>query len=149
MLFCCSYYLIIVIKKYTGGNPADEKFESVTGTYDNQEDGKPYITAVLPQDDSAKSRTEFIVGDGKYYSRKGVTNSKRKRRDVCKLRVQTRLFKSRIPPLVWLHPAIPPLSESLSRTSLVKFSKGHLLLNPHPANNLKLSRTPPVKMSAF
>ena len=106
VLFCCSYYLIIVIKKYTGGNLADEKFESVTGTYDNQEDGKPYITAVLPQDVSAKSRTEFIVGDGKYYSLNGVKDSKRKRRDVCKLRVQTRPFKSCIPPLVWLHPAI-------------------------------------------
>ena len=86
MLFCCSYYQIIVVRKWAGGNPADEKYESVTLTYETQENGKPYITAELAQDDSAKSRTSFTVGDGKYYSRNGVTDSKRKRRDVlCKL----------------------------------------------------------------
>ena len=86
MLFCCSYYQIIVVRKWAGGNPADEKYESVTLTYDTQEDGKPYITAELAQDDSAKSRTSFLVGDGKYYSRIGVTDSKRKRRDaLCML----------------------------------------------------------------
>ena len=46
------------------------------------------------------------------------------------MRVQNRLFKSRIPPLVLLDPAIPPLSESSSRSRLGKFEKVGYCLNP-------------------
>lgn len=45
--------------------------------YDNQVKGEPYITAEFAND---QQRTSFPVGDGKYYSRDGVTKPKRKRR---------------------------------------------------------------------
>ena len=64
------------------GNSADAKYETVELTYDTQQEGKPYITAEFPKD---TFKTEFPVGDGKYYSRNGVTDSKRKRRAAGKL----------------------------------------------------------------
>ena len=59
------------------GNPADTKYELIERTYEDQVDGEPYITAEFARDES---RTTFIVGDGKYYSRPGITEAKRKRR---------------------------------------------------------------------
>ena len=59
------------------GNPADEKYQNVTRVYDDQLDGKPYITAEFEREES---RTTFTVGDGKYYSRSDITDAKRKRR---------------------------------------------------------------------
>ena len=71
------------------GNPADEKYRNVTRVYDDQLDGKPYITAEFEREES---RTTFTVGDGKYYSRSGVTYAKRKRRAAsCKLAISTRI----------------------------------------------------------
>ena len=61
------------------GNSADSKYETVTLTYQNKEEGKPYTTAELS---NKNARTSFPVGDGKFYSRNGVTESKRKRREV-------------------------------------------------------------------
>lgn len=68
------------------GNSADAKYETVELTYDTQQEGKPYITAEFPKD---TFKTEFPVGDGKYYSRDGVTDSKRKRRATGKLALNT------------------------------------------------------------
>ena len=63
------------------GNPADSKYQNVKLTYENKEKSKPYVTAEFARKDD--SRTEFPVGDGKYYSRaSGITESKRKRRAV-------------------------------------------------------------------
>ena len=71
------------------GNSADEKYRNVTRVYDDQLDGKPYITAEFEREES---RTTFTVGDGKYYSRSGITNAKRKRRTTsCKLAISTRI----------------------------------------------------------
>ena len=71
------------------GNPADEKYQNVTRVYDDQLDGKPYITAEFEREES---RTIFTVGDGKYYSRSGVTDAKRKRTSTsCKLAISTRI----------------------------------------------------------
>ena len=71
------------------GNPADEKYRNVTRVYDDQLDGKPYLTAEFGREES---RTTFTVGDGKYYSRSGVTNAKIKRRTTsCKLAISTRI----------------------------------------------------------
>ena len=64
------------------GNSADAKYETVDLTYDTRQEGKPYITAEFRK---GKFTTEFPVGDGKYYSRNGVTDSRRKRRAVGKL----------------------------------------------------------------
>ena len=58
------------------------KYETVGLTYEDREEGKPYITAEFGK---GVVTTEFPVGDGKYYSRNGVTNSKRKRRATGKL----------------------------------------------------------------
>ena len=68
------------------GNPADPEYEEVTRTYDEQVDGKPYITAEFSKEDAG---TTFVVGDGKYYSLDGVfTEAKRKRRALlCKLAI--------------------------------------------------------------
>ncbi|CAH3034081.1 unnamed protein product, partial [Porites evermanni] len=74
------YFRMIVITLPKGaepGNPADEKYQNVTRVYDDQLDGKPYITAEFEREES---RTTFIVGDGKYYSRSGITDAERKRR---------------------------------------------------------------------
>ena len=68
------------------GNSADAKYERVDLTYETQEGGKPYITAEFPKD---TFKTEFPVGDGKYYSRDGVIDSKRKRRATGKLALNT------------------------------------------------------------
>ena len=71
------------------GNPADEKYQNVTHVYDDQLDGKPYITAEFEREES---RTTFTVGDGKYYSRSDITDAKRKRRTTsCKLAISTRI----------------------------------------------------------
>ena len=71
------------------GNPADEKYQNVTRVYDDQLDGKPYITAEFEREES---RTKFTVGDGKYYSRSDITDAKRKRRTTsCKLAISTRI----------------------------------------------------------
>lgn len=59
------------------GKSSDERYVTVTRNYDDQEEGEPYITAEFAND---KSRTKFPVGDGKYYSRDGVTDTRRKRR---------------------------------------------------------------------
>ena len=65
------------------GNTADTKYENVTRTYQDQEQGEPYITAEFATEDA---ETTFTVGDGKLYSRNGVTETRRRRRDVpCKL----------------------------------------------------------------
>ena len=88
--WCCHvatrYFRMIVITLPKGaqpGNPADEKYQNVTRVYDDQVDGEPYITAEFEREES---RTTFTVGDGKYYSRSGITDAKRKRRAIpCKL----------------------------------------------------------------
>ena len=64
------------------GKSSDKKYVTVTRTYDDQVDGEPYITAEFAND---KERTEFPVGDGLYYSKDGVTETKRKRRATCEL----------------------------------------------------------------
>ncbi|XP_068726145.1 protein sidekick-1-like [Montipora capricornis] len=77
-----SYYRVIVVPLKEGadaGNSADSKYETVTLTYQNKEQGKPYTTAEFSNQDA---KTSFPVGDGKFYSRDGVTESKRKRREV-------------------------------------------------------------------
>ena len=77
---------MIVMKLLKGkrpGNPADENYQNVTLVYQDQVEGKPYITAEFAREGS---RTTFTVGDGKYYSRNGITEAKRKRRAVsCEL----------------------------------------------------------------
>ena len=80
-----SYFQIIVTplkEKDDPGNTADAKYETVGLTYKDREEGKPYITAEFRK---GLFTTEFPVGDGKYYSRNGVTDSKRKRRATGKL----------------------------------------------------------------
>ena len=64
------------------GNTADAKYETVVLKYEDQEEGKPYITAEFPK--GLVTTGQFPVGDGKYYSRSGVTDSKRKRRATGK-----------------------------------------------------------------
>jgi len=63
------------------GNSADTKYESITRKYEDQVEGKPYITAEFANKGRG-SRDTFPVGDGKYYSRSGITDARRKRRDV-------------------------------------------------------------------
>ena len=71
------------------GNPADEKYQKVTRVYDDQLDGKPYITAEFEREES---RTTFTVGDGKYYSRSGISEAKTKGiARSCKLAISTRI----------------------------------------------------------
>ena len=73
---------MIVTPIAKGKDPTDSRHETVKRTYGDQVEGEPYITAEFAKDES---RTTFTVGDGKYYSRAGVTEAKRKRRDVsCK-----------------------------------------------------------------
>ena len=71
----------MIVTTFTDGqNPgksSDEQYVKVMRNYDNQVKGEPYITAEFAND---QSRTSFPVGDGKYYSRDGVTEAKRKRR---------------------------------------------------------------------
>ena len=94
--WCCHvatrYFRMIVIMLPKGaepGNPADEKYQNVTRVYDDQVDGEPYITAEFEREES---RTTFTVGDGKYYSRSGITDAKRKRRAIsCKLSTSRRI----------------------------------------------------------
>ncbi len=77
---------MIVIQLKEGqplGKSSNEKYVNATRNYDNQIEGEPYITAELAND---TSRTTFRVGDGKFYSRDGVTDAKRKRRESpCEL----------------------------------------------------------------
>ena len=63
------------------GNPADSRYETVTRTYQDRVEGEPYITAEFSKKDA---KATFPVGDGKVYSRNGVKDSKRKRRNVAK-----------------------------------------------------------------
>ena len=70
------------------GNTADAKYETVRLTYEDREEGKPYITAEFRK---GLFTTEFPVGNGKYYSRNGVTDSKRKRRATGKLALNLRV----------------------------------------------------------
>ena len=63
------------------GNSADSRYETVTRTYKNIVEGEPYITAEFSKKDA---KATFPVGDGKVYSRNGVKDSKRKRRNVNK-----------------------------------------------------------------
>ena len=94
--WCCHvatrYFRMIVITLPTGaepGNPADEKYQNVTRVYDDQVDGEPYITAEFEREES---RTTFTVGDGKYYSRSGITDAQRKRRAIpCKSSTSRRI----------------------------------------------------------
>ena len=94
--WCCHvatrYFRMIVITLPKGaepGNPADEKYQNVTRVYDDQVDGEPYITAEFKREES---RTTFTIGDGKYYSRSGITDAKRKRRAIsCKLSTSRRV----------------------------------------------------------
>ena len=94
--WCCHvatrYFRMIVITLPKGaepGNPADEKYQNVTRVYDDQVDGEPYITAEFEREES---RTTFTVGDGKYYSRSGITDAKRKRRAIsCKSSTSRRI----------------------------------------------------------
>lgn len=85
LLYLFSYYRMIVILLTEGEEPgksSDKKYVTVTRTYDNQVDGEPYITAEFANNEE---RTEFPVGDGLYYSRDGVTETKRKRRATSEL----------------------------------------------------------------
>ena len=80
----CSYFQMIVTPLKTEqkpGNTADTKYENVTRTYQDQVEGEPYITAEFGKKDAA---TTFTVGDGKYYSRNGITEARRRRRDVSR-----------------------------------------------------------------
>ena len=73
---------MIVTPLTDGQNPgksSDEQYVKVMRNYDNQVKGEPYITAEFAND---QSRTSFPVGDGKHYSRDGVTEAKRKRRET-------------------------------------------------------------------
>ena len=63
------------------GNSADSKYETVTRKYQDSVEGEPYITAEFPKKDAGAT---FPVGDEKIYSRIGVKDSKRKRRNVNK-----------------------------------------------------------------
>jgi len=74
--------VILLTEGQKPGKSSDKKYVTVTRTYDNQVDGEPYITAEFAND---KERTEFLVGDGLYYSRDGVTETKRKRRATSEL----------------------------------------------------------------
>lgn len=82
MVFCCRYYRMIVISLKEGqdpGNSADITYETITRKYEDQVEGEPYITAEFENEGSRKT---FPVGDGKYYSRSGITEARRKRRAV-------------------------------------------------------------------
>ncbi|KAJ7386418.1 hypothetical protein OS493_008542 [Desmophyllum pertusum] len=75
------FYQIIVIPLTEGQNPgksSDGKYVKITRNYDDQVEGQPYVTAEFANEKS--QRTTFPVGDGKYYSRAGVTEERRKRR---------------------------------------------------------------------
>lgn len=92
LVYFFSSYQMIVIPLTEGQDPgksSDEKYVTVTRNYENQEDGEPYITAEFAND---KQRTEFPVGDGKYYSIDGVTEARRKRRDTSELTVRCMLY---------------------------------------------------------
>jgi len=63
------------------GNSADSRYETVTRKYQDSVEGEPYITAEFSKKDA---KATFPVGDGKVYSRIGVKDPKRKRRNVDK-----------------------------------------------------------------
>ena len=67
------------------GKSSDKKYVTVNRDYENQEDGEPYVTAEFANDED---RAKFLVGDGKYYSRDGVTEARRKRRVTSELTVR-------------------------------------------------------------
>ena len=73
---------MIVTSLTDGQNPgksSDAQYVKVMRSYDNQVKGEPYITAEFA---SNQQRTSFPVGDGKFYSRDGVTEANRKRRET-------------------------------------------------------------------
>ena len=61
------------------GNPADAKYKTIKRKHEDQVEDEPYISAEFSKDES---RTTFTVGDGKYYSRSGVTEARSQRRDA-------------------------------------------------------------------
>ncbi|XP_074611675.1 receptor-type tyrosine-protein phosphatase delta-like isoform X2 [Acropora palmata] len=77
------YYQVIVVQLKEGqdaGNPADPKYKNVRANYEQKKDGEPYITAEFSRKDA---RETFTIGDDKYYSKSGVTESRRKRRETA------------------------------------------------------------------
>ncbi|XP_068728210.1 receptor-type tyrosine-protein phosphatase delta-like [Montipora capricornis] len=79
-----SYYQVIVVQlkeRQKPGNPAD--YQKVVASYDNKKEGEPYITAEFLREVAEET---FTIGDGKFYSRSGVTDSRRKRRDISNTR---------------------------------------------------------------
>ena len=94
LVYFFSFYRMIVTPLTEGQDPgksSDEKYVDFTRNYENQEDGKPYITAEFANNEP---RTSFPVGDGKYYSINGVTEAKRKRRATSELTVRCMLYKA-------------------------------------------------------
>ncbi|XP_044163802.1 receptor-type tyrosine-protein phosphatase delta-like isoform X2 [Acropora millepora] len=78
-----SYYQVIVVQLKEGqdaGNPADPKYKNVRANYEQKKDGEPYITAEFSRKDVKET---FTIGDDKYYSKSGVTESRRKRRETA------------------------------------------------------------------
>ncbi|XP_022798569.1 receptor-type tyrosine-protein phosphatase F-like, partial [Stylophora pistillata] len=78
-----SKYQVIVMELAEGQDPgksSDPKYIKVTRKYEEKVAGEPYITAEFANNN--EERTSFPVGDGKYYSTDGVTEDKRKRREV-------------------------------------------------------------------
>ena len=71
--------VIPLTKRKDLGSPADAEYKTIKRKYEDQVEDEPYITAEFSKDES---RTTFTVGDGKYYSRSGVTEARRKRRDA-------------------------------------------------------------------
>ena len=71
------------------GKSSDKKYVTVNRDYENQEDGEPYVTAEFAND---KDRAAFPIGDGKYYSRDGVTEARRKRRVTSELTVRCMFY---------------------------------------------------------
>ena len=79
---CFRYYQIIVLplgKEKEPGKSSDKNYTNITRTYEDRVEGHSYITAEFANDHT--QRTAFPVGDGKYYSRSGVTEARRKRRE--------------------------------------------------------------------
>ena len=63
------------------GSSANKAYEIINRKYKDQVKGQPYITAEIARDES---KTIFIVGDGKYYSRSSTTEfeANRKGKDI-------------------------------------------------------------------
>ena len=73
---------MVVVEVKEGESPgksSDDKYVTIKRTYEDRVVGEPYITAEFANDGT--QRSTFPVGDGKYYSRSGVTEARRKRRE--------------------------------------------------------------------